>query len=201
MVKSTLPYFLKVTLLTVLVMSTSSTIKSESTECWGGKFCDTMTGVLSSKIILIPTLFGFFRLHAKKSVVDFQSRFSLENLKEHMKALKSAITSGNKDEMLNSIKALAKDGWYFLDDKIYGQLPVSNTVEVKNNNLYVSEEKAPHGILGTAYAYLTVLGEAKDALFAVSAIYLFLHGDFSKLLHGTMNFTDACSESKKLPTT
>ncbi len=87
-----------------------------------------MTGVLSSKVILIPTLFGFFRLCAKEPVVDFQSRFSLENLKEHMRVLKNAITSGNISEMLNSIKALAKDGWYFLDDEIYGQRFTDKTI-------------------------------------------------------------------------
>lgn len=189
MVRSKLPFSLKAILLTALVISASSTIKSDSSNCWDEKICDTVTGVLGSKVILIPTLFGFFRLCAKEPVVDFQSRFALEKLKGHMQALKNAIASGNINEMLYSIKILAKDGWYFLDDEVYGQFSVSKTVEVKGNNLYVSEEKDPHGVLGTAYAYLTVLGEAKNALISVAAIYLFLRGDFNKFLHGEKGFS------------
>ncbi len=195
MVRSKLPSSLKVILLTALVMSASSTIKPGSPRCWGGKICDTMTRVLSSKVILIPTLFGFFRLCAKESVVDFQSRFSLENLKGHMRALKNAITSGSINEMLDSIKVLAKDGWYLLDDEIYGQMFADKTVVVENNKLCVSEEKDPHGLLGTAHAYLTVLSKTKAALCAVVAIYVFLDGNFSKFLNGTISFTAAFSET------
>lgn len=153
--------------LATLLISSSGMIIADSkiTQLcnWSSRIPSTACNMLLSKPVIVPTLIGTFLLCGRRSVVNFESRFSLERVKAHLEAFNNAIASGNTDEAIQALKDLAHDGWFLYYDEFVGQIYESKTVKVKNDKLYCSEEKPATGILGSTQAYLKVLGKTAEA--------------------------------------